>query len=135
MLEQHQGIVRCYDARTGKLHYQQRVPEMTGCTASPWVAGGKIFCLDEVGRTSVFESGPQFKLLATNRLDDFIAMGGDGQRRVIVEPEGRRVPRTARLRLPLRRTSILNLHRAIVPRPYDASARPERRTAMGQGTP
>lgn len=70
MLEQHQGIVRCYDARTGTLHYQQRIPEATGCTASPWVAGGKIYCLDEVGRTSIFESGPQFKLLATNRLDE-----------------------------------------------------------------
>jgi len=70
MLEQHSGIIRCYDARTGKLHYQQRIPEATGSTASPWTAGGKIYCLDEVGRTSVLESGPKFKLLASNRLDE-----------------------------------------------------------------
>jgi outer membrane protein assembly factor BamB len=70
MLEQHQGIVRCYDALTGKVHYQQRIPEATGCTASPWAGAGKIYCLDEVGHTFVFESGPQFKLLATNRLDE-----------------------------------------------------------------
>ena len=70
MLEQHSGIIRCYDARTGKLHYQQRLPEATGSTASPWMAGGKIYCLDEVGRTSVLESGTKFKLLATNRLDE-----------------------------------------------------------------
>lgn len=70
MLEQHTGVIRCYHARTGKLHYQQRLPEATGSTASPWAAGGKVFCLDEVGRTSVLESGPKFKLLATNRLDE-----------------------------------------------------------------
>ena len=70
MLEQHTGIVRCFDARTGKRHYQERIPEATGSTASPWTAGGKIFCLDEVGRTSVLESGPRFKLLAANRLDE-----------------------------------------------------------------
>jgi outer membrane protein assembly factor BamB len=70
MLEQHSGIIRCYDARTGKLHYQQRIPEAMGSTASPWTAGGKIYCLDEVGRTSVLESGPKFKLLASNCLDE-----------------------------------------------------------------
>jgi len=41
-------------------------------TASPWTAGGKIYCLDEVGLTSVLESGPKFKLLASNRLDENI---------------------------------------------------------------
>ncbi|HLJ10446.1 MAG TPA: PQQ-binding-like beta-propeller repeat protein [Planctomycetaceae bacterium] len=70
MLEQHTGIIRCYDARKGKLNYQQRIPEATGSTVSPWTAGGKIYCLDEVGRTSVLESGPKFKLLASNRLDE-----------------------------------------------------------------
>jgi outer membrane protein assembly factor BamB len=70
MLEQNQGIVRCFDARTGKLHYQKRMPEAVGCNASPWAASGKIFCLDEVGHTIVFESGPEFKLVATNSLDE-----------------------------------------------------------------
>ena len=70
MLDQHTGIIRCFDARTGKLHYQQRIPEAAGHTASPWTAGGKIYCLDEVGLTSVLASGPKFKLLASNRLDE-----------------------------------------------------------------
>lgn len=70
MLEQNTGIIRCYDARTGQLHYQQRIPQATGSMASPWTAGGKIYCLDEVGLTSVLASGPKFKLLASNRLDE-----------------------------------------------------------------
>jgi hypothetical protein len=32
--------------------------------------GGTNPFLEEFGRTFVFESGPQFKLLATNRLDE-----------------------------------------------------------------
>jgi outer membrane protein assembly factor BamB len=70
LLEQNQGIVRCYDAGTGKLHYQKRMPDVVGSTASPWAANGKIFCLDEVGCTLVFEPGPEFKPVATNRLDE-----------------------------------------------------------------
>ena len=38
--------------------------EAAGCTASPWAAGGKIYCLDEVGHTFVFESG-------SNRIQEF----------------------------------------------------------------
>jgi outer membrane protein assembly factor BamB len=70
MLEQMQGIVRCFNARTGKLHYQARLPEATGFTASPWGCDGKIFCLDEAGLTVAFEAGPQLKVLASNRLND-----------------------------------------------------------------
>lgn len=70
MLEQNQGILRCYNALTGKLHYQTRMPQATGATASPCAAGGRIYCLDEVGKTFVFESGPEFKLVATNALDE-----------------------------------------------------------------
>ncbi|HEY2249469.1 MAG TPA: PQQ-binding-like beta-propeller repeat protein, partial [Planctomycetaceae bacterium] len=69
-LEQNQGVVRCFDARTGKLNYQKRMPEATGCNASPWVMGNRIFCLDEVGLTVAFEPGPEFKVVASNKLDD-----------------------------------------------------------------
>ena len=72
MLEQSAGIVRCFNAKTGKVHYQQRLPESTGFTASPWVNDDKVFLLDDSGATVVIESGPQFKLLATNRLSDEI---------------------------------------------------------------
>lgn len=70
MLQQHQGILHCYDVNTGKVNFQQRIPEAAGFTASPWVAGGSVCCLDETGKTFVLERGPKFHLLATNRLDE-----------------------------------------------------------------
>ncbi len=82
MLEQSGGIVRCFDAKTGKVHYQQRLPESPGFAASPWANDGKVFLLDDAGGTVVIEAGPQYKLLATNRLNDDIvwsspAVAGD----------------------------------------------------------
>jgi outer membrane protein assembly factor BamB len=70
VFEQYGGIVHCYDALTGALHYRQRLPEGGGSIASPWASRGKIYCLDDYGRTTVLESGPTFKLVATNHLDE-----------------------------------------------------------------
>jgi hypothetical protein len=72
MTEQHQGVVRCLDAPTAKLHYQKRLPQATGGTASPWAMGNRICCLDEVGLTVVFEPGPEFTVVADNKLDEDI---------------------------------------------------------------
>ena len=72
MLEQSRGIVRCFDAKTGKIHYQERLPESSGFAASPWANDGKIFLLDDAGLTIVLESGPQYKLIRSNRLSDGI---------------------------------------------------------------
>lgn len=82
MVDQVGGIVRCFDPKTGKLHYQQRLPEGTGFAASPWVNDGKVFLLDDSGITFVIEPGPEFKLLSSNRLNDEIfwssaAISGD----------------------------------------------------------
>ena len=35
-----------------------------------WAADGKIFCLDDAGTTYVLDAGPEFKLLATNNLNE-----------------------------------------------------------------
>ncbi len=40
MLEQSGGIVRCFDAQTGEMHYQKRLPKSSGFAASLWVTGG-----------------------------------------------------------------------------------------------
>lgn len=72
MLEQSAGIVRCYDAETGKRHYQNRLPDSRGFAASPWANDGKVFLLDDDGQTVVLEAGPEFKVVRTNRLDDGI---------------------------------------------------------------
>ncbi|MBI3863389.1 MAG: PQQ-binding-like beta-propeller repeat protein [Planctomycetia bacterium] len=70
MVEQHHGVMRCYDARTGKVNYQMRLPEATGCNASPWVMGNRIHFLDEVGLTVIFTPGPEFHHIVSNKLED-----------------------------------------------------------------
>lgn len=70
MLDQVQGIVRCYDAKTGALRFQQRLPDSAGFMASPWSNDGKIFLLDETGLTMVAEPGPKLNVVASNRLND-----------------------------------------------------------------
>jgi hypothetical protein len=70
MLDQQRGMVRCYDAKTGKEHYAQRLPESRGFTCSPWGADDKVFCLDENGLTSVLQAGPEPRVVATNKLDE-----------------------------------------------------------------
>ena len=77
------GFLSCHDARTGRPVYdKQRVrTDPTSFTASPWAANGKIFALSEDGDTFVFASGPDFKVLHKNSLDEMCmatpAMVGD----------------------------------------------------------
>ncbi len=81
VLDQRGGIVGCYDAKTGQQHYRQRIEGAKGFTSSPWAYDGQIFCLDETGQTFVLAAGAEFKLLATNKLDDSfwssVAVAGD----------------------------------------------------------
>lgn len=69
------GIVSCFDARTGKQNYgRTRIEGLEALSASPVAADGKLYFLGEDGTTVVLEAGPEFKILATNRIDErFIA--------------------------------------------------------------
>jgi len=65
------GFLACHDAATGTpIYASQRLPEGRAFTASPWYAGGKVFCLNEDGVTFVCDGGPEFKILHTNALAD-----------------------------------------------------------------
>ena len=66
------GFLSCYEAKTGKPVYQKQrlASSATAFTCSPWVYGGKVFCLSEDGDTFVVQAGPTFKVLETNSLDD-----------------------------------------------------------------
>jgi len=69
------SFILCYDARTGAQHHRkQRLPEGRAFTASPWAAGGLVFCANEYGETFVVRAGPTFELLHTNLLaeDDMV---------------------------------------------------------------
>lgn len=58
------GIASCVDARTGKVHYQERVPG--GYSASPFFADGRIYLQNEAGVTTVLRAGTTFEILATS---------------------------------------------------------------------
>ena len=70
ILEDRGGLISCYEAKTGKQMYKERLPRAQGFTSSPWAADGKVFCLDDRGTTHVVQAGPQFKVLGTNRVED-----------------------------------------------------------------
>jgi outer membrane protein assembly factor BamB len=66
------GFFTAHDARTGKEIYGKvRIHPTSGAfTASPWAYNGKIFALSEDGVTFVIQAGPEYRLLATNPLDE-----------------------------------------------------------------
>jgi outer membrane protein assembly factor BamB len=70
ILRKNGGLITCYDARTGKQIYRERIPGAKGFWASPWAQGGKLFCLDDEGTTHVLQAGPNFKVLGKNNLKD-----------------------------------------------------------------
>jgi len=65
------GMITCHDAKTGQLVYdRQRFPAGGTFTASPWAYNGKLFFLDEDGRTSVMPVGTEFRIEQTNSVDE-----------------------------------------------------------------
>jgi outer membrane protein assembly factor BamB len=61
------GIATCMDAETGKIHWQQRLGD--NHSASPVLADGRIYFLNEQGVTNVLAPGKEFRRLAMNSLD------------------------------------------------------------------
>jgi outer membrane protein assembly factor BamB len=67
------GVVHALDVETGEIVYgPERLPTGVGdYSASPVLADGKIYVTTEGdGITSVFKTGPEYELLASNSLDD-----------------------------------------------------------------
>lgn len=63
-----QGTASCLEALTGKLVWQKRLGG--SFSASPLLADGKMYFMDEDGVTTVIRPGRTCVVLATNRLDD-----------------------------------------------------------------
>lgn len=62
------GVMSCIDARTGKVHYQERACGQV--SASPIHADGRIYLLDEQGLGVVVAPGREFRKLAENPLGE-----------------------------------------------------------------
>jgi outer membrane protein assembly factor BamB len=62
------GIATCLDAKTGKVHWRERVPGQY--TASPVAAGGFVYLQSEDGTGTVLKAGTAFEVVATNKLGE-----------------------------------------------------------------
>jgi outer membrane protein assembly factor BamB len=61
------GVAVCYDAKTGKQLWQKRLGGKFW--ASPVYADGRIYCLNDSGKTYVLAPGKKYEVLAENQLD------------------------------------------------------------------
>ena len=62
------GIATCWDARTGTLHWQEKIEG--NYSASPLAAAGRIYFQSETGVGSVIAASRTFAKLATNALEE-----------------------------------------------------------------
>jgi outer membrane protein assembly factor BamB len=66
----HNGILTRFDAKTGIQTYKARIGEGGDFTSSPWAYNGKVFCMNEEGRTFVIRAGDKYELLDSNDLGE-----------------------------------------------------------------
>lgn len=70
-LSQNTGILSCYDAKTGKAHYEaERVEGLGGVYASPTGADDKVFLVGRTGTSVVLKNSDKLEVLSTNKLDE-----------------------------------------------------------------
>ena len=62
------GIASCLDAKTGKVHWKERIG--TAFSASPIEADGRVYFQSEDGVGIVIKAGKRFEELARNRLEE-----------------------------------------------------------------
>ena len=70
-LKANTGILTCLDAASGRVIFsRRRLEKIDGVYASPVAAAGNIYVTGRAGTTVVLAGGDEFKVLATNHLDD-----------------------------------------------------------------
>ena len=66
------GRLTVHDASTGEVIYRERVGAGESFSASPVAADGRLYFTTEEGKTYVVRSGPVYKVLAENDLDEVV---------------------------------------------------------------
>jgi len=66
------GILSAMDARTGAVHYQQRLGEGTPVSASLVAAGDIVYVINEDGAAYALRAGPRFEQLGVNQMDETV---------------------------------------------------------------
>lgn len=69
-LANHNGVLRCFDFKTGTKMYEERLGADSACSASLVAADGKIYCPTEQGIVNVIKAGPKFEVLAKNDMGE-----------------------------------------------------------------
>ena len=74
ILKSRNGILSCYDARTGQPHYEEeRLEGLSAVWASPVAAADRVYHMSRNGTAVVIRHSDRLEVLATNKLED-----GDG---------------------------------------------------------
>ena len=63
------GVMTCADARTGQVFWQERLGGGGNFSASPVFADGRIYAVNQEGKTIVIQPGRTFIVLAENQLE------------------------------------------------------------------
>jgi outer membrane protein assembly factor BamB len=71
-LKSNSGILTQLDAATGAVRYMQRLEAAPNVYASPVGANGLVYIVGREGTTVVLEAGNDFKIVATNVIDEAI---------------------------------------------------------------
>lgn len=66
--ERRGGVLRAHDTATGEETFRTRLPGGGVFWASPWAVDGKVFVMDERGKTFVLSPGAKYDLLGTSTL-------------------------------------------------------------------
>jgi outer membrane protein assembly factor BamB len=65
------GTLSCFEPETGELKYSEKLSSNGAAfSASPVASDGKIYFTAENGEIYVVQAGPEFKLLAVNKMDE-----------------------------------------------------------------
>jgi outer membrane protein assembly factor BamB len=65
------GVLSCFDARTGTLHYRDRLDSGgSGFSASIVAADGRLYCTGEEGEVHVVKAGTALEVLAVNKMGE-----------------------------------------------------------------
>lgn len=70
-LQENRAMLSCLDAKTGQAHYaKERLEGLKDVFCSLVGVKGRLYVVGRDGKAAVIQTGPKFKVLATNSLDD-----------------------------------------------------------------
>jgi Ankyrin repeats (3 copies)/PQQ-like domain len=64
------GVLTCYDAKTGEQKYRQRIKGGNAFTASIVAADGKLYCTSEEKGVFVVKAGPEYEVITNNLIGE-----------------------------------------------------------------